>query len=143
MSRRAFTAVELAICLSILIVLIPLVYAGAITVEETHNLGLWHLQSADQLRTVTEELRLDARRGTPVPDQRLSWTLDGCQVSYRVDDRGVLLRELAEPCHGTRGLATGVTAFDRVPGGVELELTRMLRPTRREESRFFIPLETP
>jgi len=143
MSRRAFTAVELAICLTILIVLIPLVYAGALIVEETHSLGLWHLQSADQLRSVTEELRLDVRRGVPIEGQELAWKLDGCQVSYRVDERGVLSRELAEPCRGARGLATGVTAFERVQDGVELELTRVLRPTRQEHSRFFIPLEAP
>lgn len=143
MSRRGFTVVELAIVLSISIILIPLVYSGVHAIAETHALGLWHLHSAEQLRTVTEELRLDARAGAAVQGTPLTWRRGACLVSYRVDEHGVLSREADEACGGTRALATGVTALDPVEGGVELELTRILRPTRREHTRVFIPVEEP
>ncbi len=141
MTRRGFTMVELAIVLSISVLLIPMVYAGAQAIEEVHELALWHLRSADQLHSVAEELRLDERGGERQPGATLAWQRGTCRVVYRVDEHGVLLREASVACGGTRALATGVTTLAAVEGGVELELTHVLRPTRQERTHLFIPLE--
>jgi len=138
--RRAFTAVELAICLSILAIIVPLVYAGARAVGDTHQLGLWHLQTADEIRTIREELRADARRGLPLPDQPLSWRLGDCTVSYQLDG-DVLLRHAPAACGGSRALAVGVEAIEPSDLGVAITFVRILRPTLEQRSTVFIPME--
>ncbi len=143
MRRRGFTAMELAICLTILIILVPLVYQLATIVEENHAIGLWQLQTAEELRTVAEELRLDQRQGTPEPGEAVAWARQGCTVHYRVDPQRVLLREAPEACGGSRALATHVAGFRRLDEGVEIEFVNRLRPTIEQRERVFIPLEAP
>ncbi len=138
--RRAFTAVELAICLSILAILVPLVYAAARGVEDNHQIGLWHLKTAQEVRSLADAMRADQRQGQPVDGESLSWKLGACTVRYRLDPVGAVLREAPSACGGSAALAAGVEALEPQPGGVEITFLRHLRPTREERSTVFIPL---
>lgn len=143
MSRRAFTVAELAISISILAIVVPLVFHTATGWEENHALALWHVQTADSLRTVTEELRLDAWGGEVLEsgEGELRFERGDCIVRYAVDPAGTLVRRAVAPCDGTRALARGVSSLERVPGGVEIVFSRVLRPSRVHRSRVFVPLE--
>jgi len=112
-------------------------------VQDNHALGLWHLQTADELRSLTEELRLDAQSGAALEGEEVAWSRGDCTVRYRVDPRRVLRREAPEACGGSRGLATNVDQLRRVVGGVEIEFARRLRPTNEQHTTVFIPLGTP
>jgi hypothetical protein len=143
MTRRAFTAMELAICLSISAITLPLVYVFLSALDEQHAFGLGYLAMADDVRTVAEELRLDEMRGAPGTGEELTWKNQNCpeEVRYRVNEQGVLLREAPAACGGTRALAGRVQAFTRVPGGVELTFSRSLRPNLTQKAVVFFPLE--
>ncbi|MFH1467955.1 MAG: hypothetical protein ABIO70_26450 [Pseudomonadota bacterium] len=142
MSRRGFTIMEMAINLSILGLLLPLIYAGALALEETHAIALWHLQTAAELRTVADELHRDVRWGRPLADEPLGWSRDDCAVRYRLE-AGAVLRVGEGSCEGRQALATGVTALRREVDGVVIEKGLPLRPGLTQRDRVFIPLETP
>lgn len=138
MRRHGFSMVELATVLSISAVLVPIVYRLALGFEDRHALATWHLETATDVRTIAEELRLDARRGDP--DEGVAWVVEGCVARYRVTDERVLLRETEEACGGTRGLARNVEMVRRVPGGVEVGFVRALRPEQAHRTTVLIPV---
>ncbi len=143
MRRRGFTVTEMAICLSVLVVLVPVVYALATGLEEAHDVARWHMRCADELRTVAEELGHDARASLPVASAGVAFEVPGCQVRYRISEERVLLREAGEACGGTRALARDVASLRRQAGGVELVFARRARPSLEHRSTVFIPLEAP
>lgn len=138
-----FTAVELAICLSITAIFVPIIYHGAAMHQDEIALGLWHMQTADQVEAVAEQVRLDARLGAWNP------TLPGfdggsCAVTYKVDDQRVLIRDSRSGsgagCSGTRALASGVASISGDPAGLEVVFTRALRPDVKHSTTVFIPV---
>jgi hypothetical protein len=133
---------EMAINLSILALVLPVLYAGALALEETHAVALWHLQTADEVRTLAEALHRDARWGQPLPGDPLAWTRGGCTARYRLE-AGTLSREQEGTCEGRQALATGVAAFRAEAGGITLEKDLALRPGRTQHDRVFLPLEAP
>ena len=141
MNRRGFTLVELAICLSITTLLMPLIYRYAIAIEDRSVLGLWHLETADGVRTVAEEIRLDAGRSSTVEGTDLRFRTAACEVQYTLSESQVLVREATAECGGTRALARDVEALTRTAGGVDITFARIMRADRTHRITVFIPVE--
>jgi prepilin-type N-terminal cleavage/methylation domain-containing protein len=126
--RRGFTLVELAICLSVSAVLVPLAWMFARSLDAHVVSGQWQLEVSQAVRTVSEQLGRDQQ--------------GGCHAHYAL--RGTdLVRTADAACGGEQVLATRVSRFERQPGGVQLDFERALSPERAREVRFFIPLEAP
>jgi len=141
MSRRAFTLAELAICLSVAALITPIVFHFGSALQDQHAIGLWHLQSADGVRTFAEELRLDAHRPGRLADDGVGWTDGSCEIRYRVTDARVLVRDAPADCGGSRAIATDVQTVSHVPGGVEVTFLKRLRPDRETRATVFLPVE--
>ncbi|HEY3449350.1 MAG TPA: prepilin-type N-terminal cleavage/methylation domain-containing protein [Myxococcales bacterium] len=110
--RRGFTLLELAICISIGTLLIPMVLALGRVSEKQHLRALAEVDATQVMRTASEELRRDLQTlrmadGTTV-------TLQGAcgRVEY-VAEGGVLARKAEEACGGTRALGRRVRAIRR------------------------------
>lgn len=135
--RGGFTLTELAICLSLLTVLVPLMYTYALGIEDRFRVGMWHLKTADQVRTVSESLHTD-QQTSGLLDGAVAFQHRDCTIDYRLED-GVIFR--ADSCGDTQALARGVTEMTRWPEGVELRFTQPIRATRAQHTKIFIPLE--
>ncbi|MBL8935205.1 MAG: type II secretion system protein [Archangium sp.] len=110
--RRGFTMVELAIVLTLLAILVPLIFLffnrGAADFQKANAT----LEAAEQLRDLSEELRLDARQGA-LSAAGLTFEGAACgPVSYRLLDTSVV-REAPASCGGTRALVRHVREFVR------------------------------
>ena len=138
-SRTGFTLVELAICLSLLAIITPLIYSYALGIEDRSVVGLWHLQTADSLHTVSESLQSDGRKGTLQPTG-IAFKQGDCTVTYRAED-AALLR--TDSCGITQTLAVGVSSLARESDGVSIGFTRHLRAGRDAEQTLFIPVGSP
>lgn len=126
--RRGFTLVELAICLSVSAVLVPLAWMFVRSLDVHVATGHWQLEVAQAVRTVAEQLERD-QPGT-------------CHAHYAL--RGAdLVRTADAACGGEQVLATRVSRFERAPGGVRLDFSSTLMPERARAVSFFVPLEAP
>lgn len=143
MTRRGFTLVELAFCLTVAAILVPLLYALARGMEDRASIGLWHLETADGVRSFADALRDDAQGGVIADGAGFEFLKGECTFRYRVDGRSVLVRETDAGCGGSQAIARSVDSVNRVPGGVEVVFARALRPGRAERSVIFLPLEAP
>ncbi len=128
MRSRGFTAVELLIVISIAAILLPIVYSIAARYEDEVAVARFQLDVADAVRTVSEELRTDARG-------------DGaCDPKYVVRGRALVR---TSTCGPDRALARWVHALEPTPGGVNLVFARPLRPHHERRVSVFIPVEAP
>ncbi len=143
MNQRGFTMIELAIVITIAAIMLPLLYGFAWHVERQLALAQWTLEAADGVRTLSEELRLDARAGKLAQGPDLSFEREGCSVRYTVDEARVLVRTAPDACGGTRGLVRDVGSLVVEPGGVEVTFERALRPDQVHRTSVFIPVGTP
>jgi len=142
--RRGFTLFELSICLSVLALLSPVVYALLRGHEDRAAIARWRLECADGARAAAEELRLDARRGRALREgDAVGFAWAGCEVSYAVNAEGALLREASPACGGARALARRVESIAWAPGGVELTFARALRPAITHRDVVFLPVVSP
>lgn len=139
MRRAGFSAVELAVVLSISAILVPSAFVFARSVESTQRLASWHLETAEAVQRIDEALQRDAARGGLDPSE-LSWG-GACRVNYAVTSAFAFERRAAEACGGTQVLANGVRQAKRVPGGVELSFVLALREDHLRQTAVFIPLE--
>ncbi len=134
---RGFTLIELAIVLTIIGILAPLVWGFSTRIEDEATLSRWTMESADALQTVSEELRADLRAGAPIAGESVAVKQQGCTAAYTVVE-GSLIRS---GCGTARGLARHVESFTPVPGGADLVFARRLRPDRIHRITVFVPLE--
>ena len=135
--RSGFTLIELAICLSILSILVPLVYGYALNIEDRSVIGHWHLRTADEVRTLAESIRADKQQG--VPDaEAVSFSMGTCTVTYPLEE-GVLSR--VDSCGSRQVIATGVSEITRQPSGVRVVFAQALRADRAEQQAVFIAME--
>lgn len=141
MNAKGFSAIELSVVLSVAAIMIPIVYQFAGHIEDQSRLGHWLVESADGVRAISEELRLDATRGLAAEDSEVAFVVGECHVRYVVNDEAVLVRQATDACGGARGLATAVEQFSWSPGGVEIVFVRPLRPGRAHRTSVFIPVE--
>jgi prepilin-type N-terminal cleavage/methylation domain-containing protein len=136
---RGFTAVELAVVVSISAILVPLMFVFARQLETTARIAQWHLDNAAGVQRVAEALRQDARSGPREGDQ-LAWG-GPCAVRYVVTQSFALERQAAESCGGKQVLATGVRAITPVSGGVELSFVLALSEQQSRKTEVFFPVE--
>jgi hypothetical protein len=138
MRRRAgFTAVELAVCLSISAILVPSVFLFVRHLETTQRVARWHLETASAVQRLDEALQRDAQQGAIDPTAPLAWG-GACPVQYAVNGDSALERHA---CGGTQVLATGVGEVKRVAGGVEVTFVLALREDLLRRSAVFLALE--
>jgi len=135
--RDGFTLTELAICLSLLALLVPLMYSYALGIEDRIAVGMWHLRTADQVRTVSESLHIDQQNSTMQADA-VQFQHRGCTIDYQLED-GVLVR--ADSCGSSQALARGITEMSRLPDRLELRFTHTVRASRAQHTQIVIPLE--
>lgn len=136
---RGFTAIELAVCLSISAVLVPSVFVFARSLESTQRVAQWHLENADAVQRIDEALQRDAARGA-MEQGGLAWG-GACPVRYVVTGAFALERQAGEACGGTQVLAAGVRSMTRVPGGVALSFGLALREDLLQQTEVFFALE--
>ena len=136
-SRRGFTLTELAICLSLLAILMPMIYTFGLQIEDRFRIGQWHLKNADTLRTVAEALQADQQGGV-LAAEGVAFAFDDCEVRYTLDE-GAIVR--SDSCGVSLTLARGVAAMSREDGGVALLLEHRLRVGQAQQQTVFIPLE--
>jgi hypothetical protein len=135
--RGGFTLAELAICMSLMVVLVPLVYAFGLGIEDRLLLGTWNLQTADAVRTVADSIQLDDRTADLAPDAPRFQRGD-CVIDYTVAD-GALTR--SDSCGIAQVLARDVRSVSRQPGGIEVVFSRGLRADRSQQVQTFIAAE--
>lgn len=110
--RRGFTMVELAVVVTLLTILVPLLFMlfnrGALDFQKANAT----LEAAEQLRDLSEELRLDARNGT-LSGADVAFEGGACApITYRLVDTSVV-RQAPASCGGTRALVRHVREFVR------------------------------
>lgn len=137
--RRSFTMLELAIVLAVAAIVVPIIWTLAAHITDQTTLGRWQLEAADGVRTVAEELGLDARAGEPTGND-VGFRVGDCDVRYQVAEGSLLLREAPEECGGSRGLSRFVESVAWSPGGVDVTFARILRPHRVHRTTVFIPV---
>ncbi|MFT5680311.1 MAG: prepilin-type N-terminal cleavage/methylation domain-containing protein [Myxococcota bacterium] len=137
--RSGFTLTELAICLSLLAILVPMVYAYGLGVEDRILLGAWHLQTADATRTIADSIQLDDRAGAISADAP-RFAQGDCTIDYAVADRAL---SRTDSCGSTQVLARDVVALSRQPGGISVVFSRGLRADRSEQTTIFIAAGSP
>ena len=141
--NRGFTAIELAIVISISALVVPAIYLFDRSLEEQRAIGLWHLEVADQSRTAAEALHAD-RRALNLPS-RTGLRFEGpgtcAPVEYAVTPGRTLVRRAPASCGGGTTLATHVTSFNRAPGGVTLKFAFELKPEQAVNTDFFIAVD--
>lgn len=125
MRRRGFTMVELAIVITLLGILVPLIFmlfhVGAADFQKANAT----LEAADQLRDLSEELRLDLRTGTLAEAGLRIDGEGGCfPVTYRLAET-TLVREAPAACGGSRGLVRHVRTLERRGPLLTLQLAQL------------------
>lgn len=136
---RGFTAVELAIVISISAILAPLLFLFARDLESLQRVAQWHLETAAAVQRIDEALRMDARSG-PRADGVLAWA-GPCGARYVVTETFALERQAADACGGHQVLATGVRSITPATGGVELSFVLPLRDDLSRKTEVFFPVE--
>ena len=139
---RGFTLIELSLVLSLTALLVPAVFLAWRSLEAEMTRAQRTLDAAEVVRTVGEELRLDARSGRLAPGAVEFERRDACgPVRYALTSAGALLRTAPAACGGEKALASGVSGLRRVPGGVELDLRLEVRPDLVETQTLFFAVE--
>jgi len=138
--RHGFTLVELAIVISLLAIVTPLVYSGYVHVEERLTLARWSLETADAVTAISETLRADLRTHT-VQDGSALTLAGACSIAYAINEANVFQRQADAACGGSLGLARGVESVARTPEGLEIVFMKRLRPRLTHRSTVLIPLE--
>lgn len=123
--RRGFTMVELAIVVTLLTILVPLIFMlfhlGAADFQKANAT----LDAADQVRDLSEELRLDARNGQLAATGLVFEGAGACSpVTYRLVATSVV-REAPVACGGTRALVRNVTALERAGSLVTVRIAQL------------------
>lgn len=118
--RRGFTLLEMAVNLSLMAVLIPLIYSAYRALEGSQRQAQHQLEAARGMRTVSEALDADLLHMAWRGNEGLELEGPCGRVHYAVRD-GVLLREGDAACGpASQGLARGVRAIERSAQGLRL-----------------------
>lgn len=123
--RRGFTMVELVIVITLLGILVPLVFmlfhVGAADFQKAGAT----LDAADQIRDLSEELRLDGRNGQLAATGLAFEGSGAClPVTYRLVGSSVV-REAPAACGGARGLVRNVTSLVRTGELVTVRIAQL------------------
>ncbi len=121
MKARGFTLLELAIVMSIVAILIPLLWLSGRTLEAEHRDALADATAAREMRALSEELRRDLRtlRWQGSTGLVLEGTGSCAHVEYVLTGE-VLERRALESCGGTRVVAAQVQGIERTTRRLEV-----------------------
>lgn len=125
MRRRGFTMVELATCLSISALLVPLCFLFLRTLSARHERALWQLETAAAVRTLSEQRELD--RGQTA-----------CAAAYELV-ADTVVRSASAECGGSLVLARGVSRFEQGADGVTVTFFLRTLAERTETLDVFLP----
>lgn len=126
---RGFTLVEMALCISIGTLVVPLVLLTVRSMERQHLRALEQVESAQAMRGVSEELRRDLQSMRMLPGPAVA--LEGAcgRVDYVVSGEAVLQRRAEPACGGTRAVARRVKAIRREAGqALSVDFERPVAP---------------
>lgn len=134
--RRGFTMIELAVMVSILSILVPLLYVGYRQMEAGYIRVETRLDAGRAARSFSEELRRDlwTHRLAEGSGVALEGAAPCEHILYEVRE-GVLWRKAPDACGGARAIARNVGALTRDGSGILLVYRRRLRPD--------LPLDVP
>jgi len=136
MRRRGFTMIELALCVTILTILVPTVYAFMRSFENDFYKSAAEAESAQSMRAVSEELRRDLQ-AFKLKDGEGGMVLVGtCGGIQYVVVGDVLFRKAAPECGGDRPVARRVQKIVREPRALVVTFARPMRPGMPAESSF-------
>ncbi|MER2565517.1 MAG: type II secretion system protein [Myxococcaceae bacterium] len=122
--RRGFTMVELAVVVTLLTILVPLIFMlfnrGAADYQKANAT----LEAAEQLRDLSEELRLDGRNGA-LSTAGVVFEGGACTpITYRLVETSVV-REAPASCGGTRALVRHVREFVRTGSVLTVRIAQL------------------
>jgi prepilin-type N-terminal cleavage/methylation domain-containing protein len=113
MRRRGFTMLELAIVVTLMGILVPLIFMFFRIGAADYSRAQATLDAARELRELGEELRLDGRNGR-LAATGVAFEGEGAcfPVTYRLQG-AALVREAPAACGGARGLVRNVASMER------------------------------
>lgn len=122
--RRGFTMVELAVVVTLLTILVPLIFMlfnrGAADYQRANAT----LEAAEQLRDLSEELRLDGRTGA-LSAAGVVFEGGACApITYRLVEASVV-REAPASCGGTRALVRHAREFVRTGSVLTVRIAQL------------------
>ena len=134
--RRGFTAIELAIVITVTAVLVPATYLFWRSMHSSYDESIAFLRISDETRAFSEELRRDRMLMRWADPSALAMTGDGAcrRVEYRLEERA-LVRTGDGECGVRRAVATNVMSATRTAWGVELVF---LAPSMKPEMRSVV-----
>ena len=92
--RRGFTLIEMAVCLSVTSIVVPLVFLVSRAIEGESLRALADVEAAEQMRAVSEELRRDLQSMRVAEGRGL--VLEGSgpcgRIEYAIASESVLVR---------------------------------------------------
>lgn len=127
-SIRAFTMIELAIVISIAVLLLPSIYLFWRSEERALFEAVAKIEAADAARSISEELRRDLATMHWAGENGMLLAGGSCtEVRYEVVG-AVAFRRAPASCGGDRAIARHVEHLRRTPwGGVEMVFARHTR----------------
>ena len=136
MRRRGFTVIELAICLTLMTILVPLVYGLMRNFENEIYRAAAEAESAQAMRAVSEEVRRDLQ-ALELREGGAGMELVGAcgSVQYAVEG-DVLFRRASAACGGDRPVARRVQGLTREPRALVVTFGRPMRPELPAVSSF-------
>ena len=136
MKARGFTAMEMALVLSISAIVVSSGFTLWRSFDRQHRIAIFEAASAQGMRSLSEELRRDLRTLRWEGD-RLSLSGPCGRVEYAAAE-GTLLRRGDPACGPLRAVAAGVESIARVQSGVEVGFVSWLAPGDAVRLRFFL-----
>jgi prepilin-type N-terminal cleavage/methylation domain-containing protein len=138
--RRGFTLIELAVSLSILALLVPLVFMMGRSFEEHAFQAAAQAEAAAAMRSVSEELRRDLKTMGWPDDTALKLAGAGqCpSVEYKLNADSTLVREGAEGCGPARTIAANVRSISRETGGLRVVFFKRVAAGRERTDTFIM-----
>ena len=140
MSSRGFTLVELAIVLAIFSILTPLTFMASRVLLENYRRAAFDLEVAQAARTVSEELRLDARAMRLQSFEQVVFKGPGkCdEATWSVTAAHALIRTPKAGCGEQRAVAKSVSKVTARSGGVLITFSLPLRAELSHDVPLFV-----
>ena len=130
MRTRGFTMMELAVCLAVSAVLVPLIFAFGRTFENQYHGAIIELESAKAMRSLSEEVRRDLVQARVTDDAGLvlAGKAECTRIEYVLE--GSVIQRRADPAcgGGTRAVARGARSLRRDGRTLLVEFGADLKP---------------
>ncbi len=137
MRARGFTAVELALVLSISTLVGSACYLLLRNFERHNHAALGAGEAARGMRVLSEEIRRDLRTLRFEPGPALSLRGPCGRVEYLVQE-GAVIRRGDAGCGAPRAVCSGVSSLARTPLGIEVIFARRIDAGPPATTRFLL-----